>query len=253
MIACLDLRNGYLSLGIRKGGAWLCRKRLGVSPGRTVDDYALLFSTLASVAGVGKGGVEKAILSSVVPGMTLTLKAALHEVFGLEPLVLGPGLKTGLKIRTDNPAELGADLVCLGVAAHNRYAKDLIIIEAGSCLTFSALSAQGEFLGAAIAPSMEGAARALREGAAQLPEVGIAKAGRYIGKNTAAALASGIVHGYQGLIDRMVEGMAAELGEEVVIVGSGIEEKPLLEPSAGFDHYDPWLSLEGLFLISERN
>jgi type III pantothenate kinase len=249
----LDLRNGFFSVGIHSRDRWLRRKRFGLAEARTADDYALLFRFLAQDSGIGQEGADKAIISSVVPGRTAAVRKALGEVFRAEPLVVGPGLKTGLKIRTDIPSELGTDLVCLSVAAHARVPGDVIVVESGSCLTFSAVSAQGEFLGASIAPGPQLAAAVMRESAALLPEVQIAKPSRYIGKNTAQSLSSGIVNGYIGLMDGIIAGMQAEMGGEVALVGSGTEEEAAIRPSKGFTLYDPWLSLEGLLLLSQRN
>jgi type III pantothenate kinase len=249
----LDLRNGLFSIGIHAQGRWLSRKRFGLAEARTSDDYALLFRALALDSGLGQEGADKAIVSSVVPGRTAAIKKALGEVFGAEPLVVGPGLKTGLKIRTDIPSELGTDLVCLSVAARARVPGDLIVVESGSCLTFCAVSAQGEFLGAAIAPGPRLAAAVLRESAALLPEVQIVKPSRYIGKNTSQSLSSGIVNGYIGLMDGIIAGIQAEMGGEAALVGSGTEEEAAILPSKGFALYDPWLSLEGLLLLSQRN
>lgn len=258
MIAALDLRNGCLALGLREGSGWLVRKRFGLDPRRTADDWALLFSAALRDSGLEGVRAARAIMSSVVPACCRPVKAALAEAFGAKVLLVGPGVRTGLKIRTDFPSELGADLVCMAVAANARFPEDLIVVDStGAALSFSAVNAKGEFLGAAFVPGVEAAASSLRAQAAQLPEVGIEAPARAIGRNTAQSLASGIVNGYRGLMDGLIADMAREMGVDPatgpVVVGSGVDPEPLVAPSRGFSHYDPWLSLEGLSILGERN
>lgn len=254
MTVALDLRNGYISLGLRDGSDWLMRRRFGLDQKRTEDDWALLFSSAFRDSGLESRSAERAVMSSVVPASARPIKAALAETFGAEVLLIGPGVKTGLKIRTDLPSELGTDLVCMAVAANALYPEDLVVVDSsGAALTFSAVNAKGEFLGAAFVPGIEAAASSLRSQAAQIPQIDLSAPARAIGKNTAQALASGIVNGYRGLMDGIIADMSKEMGAPLAVIGSGADAQPLVSPSGGFKRYDPWLSLEGLFILSERN
>lgn len=258
-LLCLDLRNGSLALGLREGPSWLLRKRLGAGAGagaaafRSADEYALLFRSLCADAEGRPLAPSMAILSSVLPALTPVIRMACLKAFGIEPLLLGPGVKTGLKIRTDLPGELGTDLVCMAVAALDRAKADCIVVNLGRILTLSAVSASGDFLGAAIAPGPASALDCLRAEAAQIPGILLERPKRVIGKNSPAALCSGILFGWEGLLDRLVERIAAEAGWEAVLVGTGEDELPMLVPARGFAFYDSWLALEGLSLIAERN
>lgn len=254
MIVVLDLRNGFLSLGASEGGSWLLRRRFGAGMARTSDDFALLFRDAARSAGIEGKKADRIAMSSVVPASSRAVKAALSETFGAETLMAGPGTKTGLKIRTDAPSELGTDLACMAMAANARFPRDLIVVDSsGSALTFSAVNEKAEFLGVAIAPGIETAASGLRTAAVQLPQTDLSKPLRAIGRNTPQSLSSGFLIGYRGLMDGIVAAMEAELGSKAVLVGSGIEADPAVSPSRGYEHYDPWLCLEGLLLLSERN
>jgi type III pantothenate kinase len=258
MNVALDLRNGCFSLGLKEGGAWLIRRRFGLDPRKTADDWALVFSAILSESGLSGAKAARAIMSSVVPASCRAIKSALAEVFGASVLLVGPGMRTGLKIRTDVPSELGTDLVCMAVAANALYPQDLVVVDSsGATLSFSAVNAKGEFLGAAFVPGIEAAASSLRAQAAQLPQVDLEAPSRAIGRNTAQALASGIVNGYRGLMDGLIADMAREMGidpgRSPIVVGSGVDPEPLVAPTKGFDHYDPWLCLEGLSILGERN
>ena len=258
MIVALDLRNGSLSLGLKEGSRWLIRKRFGLDPQRTADDWALVFYAALRDAGLAGAKASRAIMSSVVPASCRAVKTAVAEVFGAAVLLVGPGLRTGLKIRTDHPAELGTDLVCMAVAANAQFPEDVVVIDSsGAALTFSAVNAAGEFLGAAFVPGIEVAAASLRAAAAQIPQIDLEAPSRAIGRNTTQSLASGIVNGYRGLMDGLIADMGREMGIDPgagpVVVGSGVDPKPLVAPTKGFAHYDPWLCLEGLTILGERN
>lgn len=254
-LLCLDLRNGSLSFGVRDAlaagpeGPWLLRRRLGTGGGRSADEYGQLFRALCVDGESRPVKPEAAILSSVAPHLTPVVCAACARAFGLDPLIVGPGVKTGLKIRTDQPSELGTDLVAMAVAALDLVKADCIVVNLGRILTISAVSGSGEFLGAAIAPGPLAALDSLRSESALLPLAPLEKPRRAIGKNSPSALSAGIMLGLEGLLDRLVERMAQEAGWKAVLVGTGEEEQPILEPTGGFRVYDPWLSLDGLSLI----
>ena len=267
MLLALDARNGAVNAGFRAGGRWLSIMRFGAD--RSADEYAFLLEAAASRArqsaevaapggGADPGGgdarrVTAAWISSVVPALTPALAAAVAIAFGLEARVVGPGVRTGVKIRTDNPAEVGSDLVCAAAAAWTIAGGACVAVDFGAALTAIAVNERGELLGAAIAPGPAAAAAALRASAVQLPEVRLEAPDRAIGRNTVQAVRSGIVLGYGGLVSRLVELMRVELGGTAALLGSGDQiGRDIL---AGMDAlgFQPDLALDGLALIAERN
>lgn len=258
MLLAVDARNGSIAVGIKGEAGWLARFRLSAAD-RSAEEYAFLFSALAERAGVDlRGGVDRAALSCVVPFLTPRLQAALASFLPPSAAVLtvGPGVKTGLRIRTDTPGEVGSDLVCDAVAALSRVPPPCVVVDFGATLAFVAVDAPSDLLGVAIAPGLDAAAAALRERAAQLPQVRLDAPGRAIGRNTAESVRSGVLIGWQGLVDRLARAMAAELGEparRVALVGTGYASAPEAAPDRGFDLYEPYLALDGLALVSDRN
>jgi type III pantothenate kinase len=252
VLLALDARNGGITVGFKRAGAWLPLARLGSE--RTADEYAFLFEAALLRAGGGQGAtVRSAWLSSVVPALSPRLTEGVRLAFGIDTQQLGPGVKTGVKIRTDQPSELGSDLVCQAVAAYALVQSACIVADFGAALTFIALNGAGELLGAAIAPGLDTAALALRGSAAQLPQVRLEPPERAIGRNSAAAVRSGIVIGYRGLADAVISGMKAELAEDAELIGTGDELGRRLLEGLGCRRFVPDLALEGLALIAQRN
>lgn len=263
MLLALDARNASVLVGASGAGPGpgpgRTRFRLGVAPSRSADEWAHALASMLRAEGVEPSSIDRVVLSCVVPSLAPRLRAACSKAFGLEPLVVGPGVRNGLKIRTDSPSELGSDLVCDAVAARELLAKrglagrSCVVVDFGSAIACSALSASGEYLGASIAPGPELAALALSRGAALLPEARFEAPERAIGRNTAQALQSGLALGFAGLVDRVVERMACELGEPCLVVGSGEDYGRLLEPERGFLSFEPELALDGLRAIAALN
>jgi len=264
MLLAIDARNRSVTAALRDGSAWRSIKRFGAAPERSADEYALLLSTLKEKDGGengAKGGIDSAWISSVVPALTPRLAEAVAAAFGVEPVVIGPGVRTGVKIRTDQPSELGADLVCAAAAAFELVRGPCIVVDFGVALTFSAVNASGEFLGVAIAPGLGAAAESLRASAAQLPEVRLDFPASAIGRGTASAIQAGILLGYQGLVKGLVERMARELLEDAggapsgiaaTVVGTGDAMGGRLLAACGFERFVPELVLEGISLIASR-
>ncbi|MBP7262849.1 MAG: type III pantothenate kinase [Spirochaetia bacterium] len=250
MLLALDARNGSLTVGFRHGNAWLPLTRLGVN--RTEDEYAFLLNAALDKAGPGLRP-DRAWLSSVVPGLTPVLKEAVRLAFGLDVTVVGPGVKTGVKIRVDQPAELGSDLVCQAAAGYALAGGACLVVDFGAALTMAAVNGKGEFMGAAIAPGLETAATALRRTAAQLPEVRLEASDKAIGRNTPDAVRSGLILGYTGLVERLAERMRLELGEDAALIGSGDKLGRLVLDGLPALAFVPDLALDGLALIAERN
>jgi type III pantothenate kinase len=261
MLLAIDARNSSLSMGFRIGEAWASIGRLGLAPERTADEYALFFEAAwerARKAGkeeAPRGGVTEAWLSSVVPSQTPRIVRAVEMAFGVAATVVGPGVRTGIKIRTDFPSEVGADLVCAAVAAREALGSPCLVVNFGSVLSISAVDAAGDFVGAAFAPGIEAAAGSLRSLAAQIPEVRLIKPERAIGRSTVQSVQAGVVLGYGGLVSRLVDLMSRELLDgpgRVAVVGSGSDEGRALMEAEGLGDFIPDLVLEGLALISAR-
>ena len=278
MLLAVDARNRALSLGFREGGRWLAITRLGISPERSADEYAFFMEAARGKAareggedpgdgardgaapggGPAVGAVESAWISSVVPSFTTRIVEATRLAFGLEARVVGPGVRTGIKIRTDLPSEVGSDLVCACIAAREIVGAPCIVINFGTVLSFSAVDASGDFVGASFVPGLVSAAETLKASAAQIPDVRIARPERAIGRNTIQSVQAGLTIGYGGLVTRMVERMSAELvgkdeSRAVHVVGTGSEEGRAIMALEGFSSFIPDLALEGLAIVASRN
>lgn len=274
MLLALDIRNAAVIAGFHSGNHWLSVIRLGTD--RSVDELAFLLEAaarrvvLAGTSGAHTGSatdalheggcsfpemdkVDSAWISSVVPTLTTRATSAVLSAFGLRAESVGPGTRTGLKIRTDAPSELGSDIVCSAVAARALVGGAALVVDSGSALVLSAVNSEGELLGAAIAPGMDTAARSLRASTAQLPEVRLDRPRRFIGRNTVQSVQSGIVNGYVGMVRHLVTGMLDEMGEPATVVATGDETDRDLLMAAGIDRYERNLALEGLAIIATRN
>jgi type III pantothenate kinase len=255
VLLAVDARNESIAVGLRAGGRWSARFRVSAAD-RSADEFAFLFAALLRERGADPAQVRAAVLSCVVPALAPRLAAALRELSGREALAVGPGVKTGLRIRTDNPGEVGSDLVCSAVAAVARLGAPCVVVDYGSALTFTAVAPPADLVGVAIAPGMEAAVEALRSRGAQLPQVRLEPVERAAGRNTADSIRSGVVRGWAGLTDRLVSDLSAELGGQatrVFLAGTGDPLVSGTAPSRGFDLWEPYLALEGLVLIAERN
>ncbi len=264
MIAAVDARNRTIRVGLGdtegEGVRWRARFCLGADPFRSAEEYAWALAGLCERHRVDPAGADRVILSSVVPSLTPRLRSACSQAFGPggaakddRVLVVGPGIRTGMKIRTDIPGEVGSDLVCDAVAAYARLGAACVVVDFEALLTFTAVNGEGELLGVAIAPSPQAAAESLRANGAQLPQVRLESPGRAIGRNSAQSIQSGVLLGYAGLVDRMVSLFRGELGCPAAAVGTGDEIGLALAPEGGFAFFDPWLSLEGLAALEARN
>ncbi len=256
MLLALDLSNGMLVSGFRHDGRWLASSRLG--PDRTSDEYAFLLEASALRAGIDQSGkVETAWLSSVVPAMTPRVVHAVRLAFGIDTALVAPGVRTGIKIRTDVPTEVGSDIVCAAVAARALGKGPVIVVDFGTVIAISAINDAGELLGVSIAPGLELSMSAIKAGAAQIPEVRLDLPRRAIGRTTTQAVQSGVMLGFGGLIQRIVDLMSSEMSSEMssspVVIGCGDEEGRSLLASLGHDRFVPELVLDGLSIIAERN
>ncbi|HXH27587.1 MAG TPA: type III pantothenate kinase [Candidatus Polarisedimenticolia bacterium] len=254
MLLVMDVGNTNTVLGVYDAARLLAHWRLTTVRERTVDEYGILARNLLSLAGMEVKAIDGMIIASVVPPLNIVLETMARVYFGITPLFVEPGVRTGMPILYDNPQEVGADRIVNGVAAYERFKSAVIVVDFGTATTFDAISGRGEYLGGAIAPGLTISSEALFQRAARLPRVDIRPPGRVIGRNTVQSLQSGLFYGYLGLVDGVLARMRREMGEPVRTIGTGGLVATLeSELRALVDDLDPNLTLEGLRLLHERN
>ncbi|MGH2712267.1 MAG: type III pantothenate kinase [Actinomycetota bacterium] len=253
MLLAVDVGNTETVVGVFREEELASRWRIHTSPERTADELALLFGGFMAQAGLSfDKNVTGVVVSSVVPRATEALRDMVSRYFRFDPVVVEPGIKTGLPVLTDNPREVGADRIVNALAAYTKYGGPAIVVDFGTATTFDVVSEKGELLGAAIAPGLHVAARALFEQTARLPLVELVAPRSAIGKNTVESVQAGLVFGYAAMVDGMVERISKELGQPTVIATGGLAPNVIGE-CVTVDKHEPWLTLEGLRLVFEKN
>jgi len=253
MLLAVSIGNSHITFGAYAKGAWTRRWRIQTVHAKTADEYLVIMRTLFDAAGVAAGAVDAAILSSVVPPLTGTLVEAMKMLAGREPLMVSTKLDLGIRITTENPAEVGADLVANAVAAFDRFKGNCIVVDFGTALSFTAVASPGELRGVAIAPGLTSAVDSLSRSTAQLPSVYLAPPPAAIGRNTVHSIQAGIVFGYTGLVGDIIRRMRAELGGAASVIVTGGQSQ-IMTPLLGADVVlEQWLTLEGLRIVAERN
>jgi len=258
MLLTIDVGNTHTVLGLFDGDDIVEHWRVSTDARRTADELAVVIhGLLAQYPVAGGADVSGIALCSTVPSVLHEMREMCRRYYGDVPAVIvEPGVKTGVPVLTDNPKEVGTDRVVNAAAAVELYGGPCVVVDFGTATTFDAISARGELLGCAIAPGIEISVDALGARGAQLRKVEIARPRAVIGKNTVESLQSGILFGFAGQVDGLVERMSAELSEdpdEVTVVATGGLATMVLDEATGIDVHEPWLTLIGLRLVYERN
>jgi type III pantothenate kinase len=253
LLLCIDVGNTQTVLGIFKGKGITSRWRIHSDRDKTADEYVHLIRDLLRSDRIDENALKGISISCVVPPARQALIDMSRTAFGMEPLVVGPGIRTGMPIRYDNPREVGADRIANAVAAFELYREGLIIIDFGTAITFDVVSEQGEYLGGVIFPGIQISLDALFLKAAKLPRVELEKPESVIGKDTIGSIQSGIVHGYAGLVDSLVEKISREGSKGFRVVATGGLARVIAGESETINEILPDLTLEGLRILWDRN
>jgi len=254
MLLAVNVGNTNMVLGVFRGSELIHHWRLSTDADRTADEHALLFGgVLAQEELSFTRQISGVVISSVVPPCTQSLREMVDGYFNFPPVIVQPGTKTGISMHLDNPREVGADRVVNAVAAFSRYGGPCIVIDIGTATTYDAVSDTGEYLGGVIAPGVQVSGAALASATARLPRVELAAPRSVIGPNTTEAIQSGLVFGTAAEIDGIVMRMQKELGGDATVVATGGLAAIVVPHCTMVDEHEPWLTLEGLRLIFERN
>lgn len=253
MLLVIDVGNTNTVLGLFDGERLIEHWRLTSSRNRTTDEYGILLNTLFDMTTHDMSLVNGCIIACVVPPMLPIYEEMVQRYFGLTPLVVGPGVKTGMPILYENPREVGADRIVNAVAAFERFADACIVVDFGTATTFDAISARGEYMGGSICPGISISAEALYQRASKLPRVEMRAPERVIGRNTVASIQSGLLYGYVGLVDGMSRRIQEEYGAPMRVIGTGGLARTIADASEALEAVDDDLTLTGLRLLYERN
>ncbi|MCC8042706.1 MAG: type III pantothenate kinase [Oscillospiraceae bacterium] len=253
MVFAIDIGNSNIVAGCFDDGEILFTERISTNHTATDLEYAVNFMTILELHGIDAKKITGAVMSSVVPLLTATVKTAVYKITGQDALVVGPGVKTGLSIKIDNPAQLGSDLVVDAVAAINEYPLPVAIIDMGTATTISVVDRNKDYLGGMIMPGLKVSMESLAGGTSQLPKIGFDRPKRLIGTNTVDCMKSGFLYGNASCIDGMIDRIGEELGEMPTVVATGGLAPTVIPLCKHSITIDDSLLLKGLMLIYSKN
>lgn len=253
MIFVFDVGNTNMVLGVYENEDLKHHWRIETSRNKTEDEYGMMIKSLLDHVDLSFSDINGIIMSSVVPPIMFALERMCQKYFGIKPLVVGPGIKTGLNIKYDNPKEVGADRIVNAVAGIHLYGNPLIIVDFGTATTYCYINEHKQYMGGAIAPGIAISTEALYSKAAKLPRIEIARPDGVIGRNTVSAMQAGILYGYVGQVEGIVERIKAQSTEIPKVIATGGLATLIAEETTVIDEVDPFLTLKGLQLIYQKN
>ncbi len=253
MLLVIDIGNTNIVFGVYEDDTLINHWRLSTSIQKTVDEYAILLNSLLYFEKIKLSQIDSAVISCVVPPLLIPFEIICRKYVGIRPILVEPGIKTGMPILYENPSELGADRIVNAISGYEKYKRALIIVDFGTATTFDYITPKGEYVGGAIAPGIMISLEALFEKASKLPRVELIKPKSIIGKNTVYAMQSGIIYGYVSLVDGIVKRMKEEVKTDPYIIATGGLASLIYKESETIDEVDEFLTLRGLKMLYESN
>ena len=253
MLLVIDIGNTNIVFGVYDDSKLLNHWRLSTVIQKTVDEYAILLNSLLYIEKIKLNEIDAAIISCVVPPLLIPFDILCRKYVGIRPILVEPGIKTGMPILYENPQEVGADRIVNAVSAYEKHKKALIVVDFGTATTFDYITPKGEYAGGAIAPGIMISLEALFERASKLPRVELVKPKTITGKNTVHAMQAGIVYGYVGLVDGIVRRMKEEVKTDPYVIATGGLSGLMYRESSSIDEVDEFITLSGLKILYEKN
>jgi type III pantothenate kinase len=253
MLLVIDIGNTNIVFGVYDNDNLINHWRLSTVLQKTPDEYAMLLNSLLYMEKIKLSEIDSAIISCVVPPLQIPFEIVCRKYIGIRPIVVEPGIKTGMPILYENPQEVGADRIVNAVAGYDKYKKPLIIVDFGTATTFDYITPKGEYAGGAIAPGIMISLEALFERASKLPRVELAKPRTIVGKHTVHAMQAGIIYGYVSLVDGIVQKMREEVKNTPYVIATGGLSSLIFKESTAIDEVDEFLTLRGLKILYEKN
>lgn len=254
MILVIDVGNTNITCGVYRGKELVATFRLTTKQQRTSDEYGMSIMELLRINSVNKGDLEGTIIASVVPNVMHALTGAVTRYLGTPPLIVGPGIKTGIRVVTENPRQIGADRIVDAVAAYEIYGGPVLVLDFGTATTYDLVSENGSFIACIIAPGIRISAKALWEGTAKLPEVEIKKPKSILAQETVSSMQAGLVYGQIGQTEYIVSQVKKESGyDNLKVVATGGLGRLISEEAESIQYYNSTLTLDGLRMIYEKN
>ncbi|HEY94657.1 MAG TPA: type III pantothenate kinase [Dehalococcoidia bacterium] len=253
MLLAIDTGNTNVTMGVFEGDNLRATWRIYTQINQMADEYAVMILNLLNHQSLDVSDINEVAISCVVPPLRSTFNELFRKYFDITPLMVGPGIKTGIRIRIDNPREVGSDRIANATAAHTIYKDDVIVVAMGTATAFDTVSKEGDYLGGAVAPGIAIAAEALFTRTAALPRVEWVKPKKAIGTSTVTAIQSGLIFGYAGLIEGIVTRIQDELGKKAMVVATGGYSELVADETKVIDTVNPNLTLMGLKILYEMN